>query len=117
MSFLNLDRTTSNVILVPSLPHDVADRFISKMVLTNFEFDDGGREIPGLDTNALKVLNRLPQAIKTEMFTAKSFDSRSNYEDLEYIGDAALKHAVTHLIEKKHSDLDRGWKNVSTALA
>jgi dsRNA-specific ribonuclease len=84
------------------------------LVLTNFEFDDGGRDIPGLDLDVLEVLNRLPRVVKTEVFTAKTFDSRFNYEDLEYMGDAALKHAVTHLIKKSHSELDRGWKNVST---
>lgn len=98
---------------MPSLPQDAAEQFISKLVLKNFVFDDGGREIPELDPIALDVLDRLSDDSKRRIFTARSHDPVYNYEDLEFIGDSALKYTISRLIEKQHRDLNRAWRHVS----
>ena len=101
------------MVTVPSLPDDVAETFISKLVLKNFVFDDGGRHIPDFGPGVLDVLERLSSDSKKQIFTAKSYDSKCNYEDLEFLGDPAIRLSVSCLIETKHRDLDRGWRNVS----
>ena len=101
------------MIIVPSLPQDVAETFVSKLVLKNFVFDEGGRQIPEFDPGVLDVLERLSSDSKRRIFTAKSCDNKCNYEDLEFLGDPALRLSISCLIEAKHQDLDRGWRNVS----
>lgn len=101
------------MITVPSLPTDAAQTFISKLVIKGFIFDDGGRDIPTIDSRALEVLERLSGDRKRQIFTHKSADRYSNYEDLEFIGDAALKYTVSQLIEREHHDLGRAWRNAS----
>jgi dsRNA-specific ribonuclease len=101
------------MVMVPSLPQDVAQNFITKLVLKSFDFDDGGREIPELDHSVLGVLDRLSEDMKRQIFNTKSFDPKCNYEDLEFIGDPALSYTISCLIEERHRDLNRGWRNVS----
>lgn len=51
----NINSSASKAITVPSLPDDVAQEFIKKHTPIAWRFDADGREIPGINPDALKI--------------------------------------------------------------
>jgi dsRNA-specific ribonuclease len=95
-----------------SLDEQATQAFISKRIPSGWKFDESGRDIPQIDSTALDILERLSKPTRQRIFTAASFDIHDNYDDLEFLGDAALRFSVSHWIERKHPELSRGFRSV-----
>lgn len=76
-------------------------------------YDEGGTSIPDISPEAMHIVDQLSDDIRKEVFTAKSYDPNFNYEDLEFLGDPALRLLVSQMIQDVHRELATARKIVS----
>jgi dsRNA-specific ribonuclease len=113
IALFTINSTVSTPVNVPSLPDDVAQDFMKKRFPVAWRFDENGREIPTIGADALDILDALSADRRRQVFIAKSYDREFNYEELEFLGDAALKHSISRLIEQRYKDVTMAWRHVS----
>jgi dsRNA-specific ribonuclease len=74
------------------------------------------QSLPIYDDRPLKVLDRLSDEGKRKLFTHQSVDSVCNYEELEWVGDAALELLARRMISRRYPKLKLGEKSVRRRL-
>jgi hypothetical protein len=76
-----------------------------------------GQEWPRYDDGPLKVLDRLTPDARKLLLTHSSVNSASNYEELEWVGDAAVELMARRMIYKHAAHLTLTQKSVSPGFA
>ena len=74
------------------------------------------QSLPIYDDRPLKILDRLSDEGKRKLFTHQSVDSVCNYEELEWVGDAALELLARRMISRRYPKLKLGEKSVCRRL-
>jgi dsRNA-specific ribonuclease len=70
------------------------------------------QSLPIYDDRPLKILDRLSDEGKRKLLTHQSVDSVRNYEELEWVGDAALELLARRMISRRYPKLKLGEKSV-----
>ena len=71
------------------------------------------QSLPVYDDRPLQILDRLSSEGKRKLFTHHSVNSTCNYEELEWVGDAALELLARRMISRRYPQLKLGEKSVS----
>jgi dsRNA-specific ribonuclease len=74
------------------------------------------QSLPIYDDRPLQILDRLSDEGKRKLFTHQSVDSVCNYEELEWVGDAALELLARRMISRRYPKLKLGEKSVRRRL-
>jgi dsRNA-specific ribonuclease len=106
-------RSAQAMVTISPLDEDAGLMFINKLVPSGWQIDRDGAEIPKIDPAASDIISLLSTDVTKKVFTSRSYDPNVNYEDLEFLGDAAIRLSVSQLIEKKHGEMGQAWRNVS----